>query len=158
MEFVVAPMDRTAAEEIIGWRYDAPYSMYDGDTADVQAMLQPEYRYQAVRDRDDRLVGFWNFGDDARVPGFAYSDAALDVGVGLRPDLTGHGLGIHFVRAALDFARREYGAQSLRVTVAAFNRRALRLTRALGFGEVGRFARTDRRGARTEFVVLLLSR
>src|SRR5206468_9220263 len=70
------------------------------------------YRYQAVRDEDGELVGFCTFGEDARVAGYIYPDDALDIGVGMRPDLVGRGLGLAFTREVLDFARRELAPRS----------------------------------------------
>jgi ribosomal-protein-alanine N-acetyltransferase len=83
------------------------------------------------------------------------NDDALDIGVGMRPDLTGHGKGLSFVRAVFDFARRTYTTTTYRVTIAAFNLRAQRLCLALGFRAVARFGRRGPDEAVTEFVVLV---
>jgi RimJ/RimL family protein N-acetyltransferase len=96
------------------------------------------------------LIGFCSFGEDARVAGFDYADDALDVGLGMRPDLVGQSLGIGFTRAVLDFAQREYSPSAFRVTIAGFNRRAQRLCLALGFRETARF---PQEGSGDEFVV-----
>lgn len=101
----VRPMDRATAEDIATWRYDGPYSMYDGEADAIESFLKPEHQYFAVFDENNDVVGFWNFGEDARVPGFDYDDDALDVGVGMRPDLTGRGKGLSFVRAVLTSRR-----------------------------------------------------
>lgn len=147
-------MDRATAENIATWRYDGPYSMYDGEADAIESFLKPEYQYFAVFDETNDVVGFCNFGEDARVPGFDYHDDALDVGVGMHPDVTGRGKGLSFARAVFDFARRTYGINAYRVTIAAFNRRAQQLCLALGFREIGRFTRTNPEGSETEFVVL----
>jgi len=62
----------------------------------------------------------------------------------LRPDLTGRGLGARYLAAALELARRELGAARVRVTVAEFNARALRLCEKAGFRRVSRFDGRDR--------------
>jgi RimJ/RimL family protein N-acetyltransferase len=144
-------MDRDAAKVIAGWRYEGPYSLYDGDPEACEAWLQPDDRVHAARDERGELIGFCSFGEDGRVPGYAYADDALDVGLGMRPDLVGRGLGAGFTRAVLDFAQREYSPSALRVTIAAFNRRAQRLCLALGFRETARFLRD---GSTDAFVVL----
>jgi RimJ/RimL family protein N-acetyltransferase len=152
MGYAFAPVDRAAAEAIARWRYEGPYARYDGDPASVETLLRPDHRVHAVRDERGDLVGFCSFGEDGRVPGYAYPDHALDIGAGMRPDLVGRGLGEGFLRAVIEFADRAFAPGATRVTVAAFNRRALRVCLALGFREDARFARAGSDG--DEFVVL----
>jgi RimJ/RimL family protein N-acetyltransferase len=85
------------------------------------------------------------------VPGGAYADDAVDVGGGLRPELVGQGLGRAFLDAIAAAAGRRFAGRALRATVAAFNRRALKLVTGAGFVEVERFRRPDD----LEFVVLV---
>lgn len=59
--------------------------------------------------------------------------------LGLRPDLTGHGLGESFVRTCLRFASATLGAQSYTIVVAAFNRRAIIVYQLAGFQKAERF-------------------
>lgn len=97
-------------------------------------MLDPATQYYAVHDERGDLVGYCCFGPDARVPGGDYSDdSILDVGFGLRPGLTGRGNGPVFVEAIVSFARTALGRRHLRVTVAAWNRRAIRVYEKAGF-------------------------
>jgi [ribosomal protein S18]-alanine N-acetyltransferase len=109
-------MDRATAEAIASWRYDGRYSMYNGAVASIEEFLKPEYQYYEVFDENGDIVGFCNFCEDARVAGFAYDDDALDVGVGMLPDLTGRGKGLGFARAVVDFAQRTYATDAYRVT------------------------------------------
>jgi [ribosomal protein S18]-alanine N-acetyltransferase len=62
-----------------------------------------------------------------------------EIGLGLRPDLAGHGVGESFVRACLRFASAALGARSYTLTVAAFNRRAITVYERAGFQEAERF-------------------
>ena len=73
----------------------------------------------------------WDY--DAHHPG------ALDTGGGLRPDLTGRGLGRAAIAAGLAHGRALFAPTAFRVTVAAFNTRALRVLAALGFERVDGF-------------------
>jgi RimJ/RimL family protein N-acetyltransferase len=122
------------------WRYPPPYDVYDEDSAivDDPALATGEDERYAVVD-DGELVGFCTFGIDARVPGGTYPDGPLDVGVGMRPELTGRGNGRRFLSAVLEFAERELGASAFRATVAEFNARAIRLCEGVGFRRVARF-------------------
>jgi ribosomal-protein-alanine N-acetyltransferase len=67
------------------------------------------------------------------------SGRVAEIGLGLRPDLTGFGLGGSFVDACLHFAAAALGAESFTLAVAAFNRRAITVYERAGFREVGRF-------------------
>jgi len=83
---------------------------------------------------------------DGWVPGWAYDEAALDTGGGLRPALTGRGLGKQAIATGLAFGRARWAPAAFRFTVAAFNVRALRTASALGFKPLSSFsAATDGR-------------
>jgi RimJ/RimL family protein N-acetyltransferase len=149
-------MNDTHARSILTWRYDPPYDLYDPGAGNaeetVRVFLNPEYAYHAILAVDGALVAFCCFGVDAQVQGGAYGADALDIGLGVRPDLTGQGQGSVYVQAVLDFAGRTYASPAFRVTVAAFNERALRVWERAGFQRVGQFQR-DRDGR--SFVVLV---
>ena len=108
MAFSLQPMDESSARQILAWRYDAPYDLYNPGAGDVEQTMQvfvdPQYAYYMARDSRG-VAAYCCFGADAQVPGGDYEQPALDVGLGVRPDLTGRGLGSMFVQAVLDFAR-----------------------------------------------------
>lgn len=134
----VVALTRDFAGDICTWRYPPPYDCYDMTQADPDELLQPEAGFFAlVRGAD--LIGFRSFGSDGRVPGWEYDEDALDTGGGLRPDLTGQGLGREAIATGLAFGRGRFAPAGFRVTVAAFNTRALRTVNALGFNRVGSF-------------------
>lgn len=153
-ELAIAPMDAAAALAIARWRYPPPYDVYNiaDSPAEVALFLAGlEHEYYQLRDGAGALVAFCCFGAEARVPGGDYSAPALDVGLGVRPDLTGRGQGRRFLEAALAFGAARSGHPTARLTVAAFNARAIRLYARCGFAEVGRFESAF--GGR-EFVVM----
>ncbi|MFN2112722.1 MAG: GNAT family N-acetyltransferase [Anaerolineales bacterium] len=142
--YLFFPLTRRQAEKIVGWSYDPPYDVYDLRLEDLMSLLIKEYRYHQVLDISGDLVGYCCYGEDARVPGGEYSRGepdVLDVGVGLRPDLVGQGLGRDFVRAILDFARKAYSPLIFRATVADFNQRSMKTFHHLGFEATFRFDR-----------------
>ena len=153
MRFTLKPITRDDARAISRWRYDGPYSIYDGDPTSVDSLLEPRYSYHSVYDERGELAGYFCFGEDARVPagrrlGLYEREPALDIGLGMRPDLTGRGLGEEFVRAGLRFAREAYSPQAFRLTVATFNRRAIRVYERAGFETVETFGTETRDGGR----------
>lgn len=140
-EIRLAPLTREHAEDIATWTYPSPYDCYSMVGADPEGLLRRERGFHAVL-AGSRLIGFRSFGPDGQVPGWEYDDAALDTGGGLRPELTGRGLGREVVSAGLAFGRSRWAPAAFRVTVASFNTRALRTVEALGFRRVGRFDAT----------------
>lgn len=147
----IAPLTFEHAEDIATWRYDAPYDMYDMAGAAPADLLDPAAGLHAVL-ADDRLIGFRSYGPDGQVPGWDYDDSALDTGGGLRPSLTGQGLGRVVIAAGLEFGRATFAPVAFRVTVASFNERARRTVESLGFRRVDSF-RAARDGR--EFDVLV---
>lgn len=137
----VAPLTREHANDICTWRYPEPYDVYDMSGADPHGLARGGRGFYALL-RAGELVGFRCFGADGRVPGWAYDDAALDTGGGLRPELVGRGLGRVAVAAGLAFGRARFAPAAFRVTVATFSARALHTVEVLGFERVGRFDAT----------------
>jgi ribosomal-protein-alanine N-acetyltransferase len=129
-------MTTAAAHTVAAWRYPGEYSFYDAnaDPDDLAELLDPAewgQRYFAADEMaHHELAGFLVVKLTGRV---------AEIGLGLRPDLSGHGLGESFVRACLRFASAALGAQSYTLAVAAFNRRAITVYERAGFQEVERF-------------------
>jgi ribosomal-protein-alanine N-acetyltransferase len=149
-------MDEASARAILTWRYEALYDLYDLEPGDVEGSVQffldPQNGYQSITDEQGELVAYCCFSLDARVSGGDYGTPALDIGLGVWPDLTGQGRGLGYVRAVLEFAQRTVAPDTLRVTVAEFNRRTQKIWWQAGFRPVQRFVRQqDGR----PFVVLL---
>jgi RimJ/RimL family protein N-acetyltransferase len=144
---------------MVTWRYPPPYEIYSLQPEDVDELLDPVMGYVAVVDDDDQgaLAGFFCFGSSARVPGGErtelYADEACDIGLGLRPDLTGRGYGAAFVNAGIDYAIAHNRPVALRLSVAAFNQRAIHVYERAGFTPVGRCV-SPVGGVETEFVVM----
>lgn len=153
----ITPLTQSEAEAIVAWQYPPPYDLYnvapDEQAETIAYFLNPENHCFAIRDNDGTFLGYASLGADAQVPGGDYSLNALDLGIGIRPDLTGQGEGKRFLAALVAFAQaQEPPPEHLRVTVAGFNERAQRLVRGGGFAEVQRFARPK---DGLEFVVLV---
>lgn len=138
-------MNEEEARAVAAWRYEPPYDFYDmaSDPEDLEELLDPEHRqnyYSALS--GDALTGFFSFGEEAQVPGGDYSDGeAVDVGLGLSPNLVGNGLGMEFVLAGLEFARERFTASKFRLSVATFNERAIRVYERAGFRRAEVFTR-----------------
>ena len=146
MPFAINPIDEASVRKLLSWRYDPPYDIYnlgpDAGEEVMQFFLDPQNAYYSIVDEQNELVAFCCFGADAQVPGGDYSADALDIGMGVRPDLTGQSRGDTYAGAVLDFARRTFAPPAFRVTVADFNRRALRVWEKAGFRRIQAFPRS----------------
>ena len=123
------PMSDEEAREISGWSYEPPYDFYDlaSDEDDLAELLDPERRkdaYFSAFDDDRVLAGYFQFEVEGRT---------VDVGLGLRPDLTGADMGLDYLLAGLEFARERFSPTRFTLAVATFNERAIRVYERAGF-------------------------
>ena len=146
------------AQAISLWSYPPPYDIYDarGTQEAIEEYLGGSY--YAALDGAEELSGFSCFGTSAQVPaehdcGAYDRPGLLDLGLGLRPDLCGRGLGLAFLHSAMAFGKDRFGPEGYRLTVAAFNARAMRVYRRAGFVSIARFVRRSGEADR-EFVVM----
>jgi [ribosomal protein S18]-alanine N-acetyltransferase len=135
----VEPATADVLAERAAWRYPPPYDFYDDDGVPPK---NPEWFY-GVHDEDGELVGFYVF---------AARGEAVFYGLGLRPDLTGRGLGQEFVDTGIAFARSTLCAGRIVLDVAAFNERALKVYERAGFRRTGSHLRTFDRWGVIEFI------
>lgn len=138
------PMTRTIAQIISDWTYPPPFELYsmDGGEECISELMNGDYDY--ATDSNDGLIGFICCGESARVPGGypvdLYSDPdILDIGLGLRPDLTGQGRGCDFLKQALEFLGARHEKSAFQLVVATFNERAIRTYTKSGFQDVALF-------------------
>lgn len=127
--YLFRQMDAADANRVAGWRYEPPYDFYDSDAdpEDLAELLDAESRegvYFSVLDEGGDLIGFFQFEGRG---------AAVDLGLGLRPDLTGKGLGMDFLAAGMEFARGQFAPERFTLAVATFNARAIRIYGRAGF-------------------------
>ncbi len=130
-------MTEADAAQIAAWVYPAPYDFYnmEGSDEDIAELLGGAYRAVYA---DGRLVGFYCTGEAAQVPaGHAlgvYSETdAIDIGIGMQPDRTGRGLGTDFFGFVLAEVMRIHPQCDVRLTVASFNQRAIRIYKRFDF-------------------------
>jgi ribosomal-protein-alanine N-acetyltransferase len=139
----VVPLTDEYVDAVLQWQYEPPYDVYNPATNpdELQLLNDPARRsgLRAVVDRE-QLVGFFNF-----VP----RGSEVHVGLALRPDLTGRGLGRDFVTCGLAYAREKWSPTSFRLWVRASNERAQRVYERSGFRTVRRSCRVS---DRLEFV------
>lgn len=134
------------------WKYSGEYAFYDmtADPEDYEEMVDPEKRgdrYFSVFTGDE-LVGFFCVEREG---------ADIELGLGLRPDLTGQGRGRAFLEEILCFVRENYPCEKLCIEVASFNQRAVKVYERAGFVKTGT-ARVPANGGIYDFTILELTR
>lgn len=144
MTYMFKAMDKQMAEEICTWEYPEPYDLYNFDSSEesIGELLNGEY--YAVMDQENQLAGFFCCGQSARVPGGYTVDVyleknRLDIGLGMKPTLTGNGQGSVFIADGLRFMKEKYLQERFRLVVACFNTRARNVYKKNGFIERTKF-------------------
>ncbi|WP_042149498.1 GNAT family N-acetyltransferase [Paucisalibacillus sp. EB02] len=145
MELSTRKMTDEYAIEILGWKYESPYDLYNNVLSGEAILELTRHSYKAILS-DEKVVGFFCTGKDAQVPAGhefgAYKDDCIDIGLGMRPDLTGNGLGSKFLHYILEKIQHEYDG-CIRLTVADFNKRAIHLYEKFNFVKKQAFLRKD---------------
>lgn len=137
-EYKIIFLDEAHAGEIAKWQYPSPYDFYNFDDNDETVKELLEESYYSVFNKQEELIGYFCFGSSARITtceGFIFSDTALDIGLGMKPELCGKGLGLDFLYAGFAFAESNLLGHkaNFRLSVAQFNERAIKLYRKAGF-------------------------
>lgn len=114
MRLTIGPLRWRDALAIARWHYPGPYAIYD---IQATALLGMRIYYHALDERG-QLIGFYSF---------IARDDEVEVGLALRPDLTGQGMGLEFLQAGLDYAMDLFHPARFRLDVATFNQRAMRV-------------------------------
>jgi len=135
MQFTLKKMQQEDAHQIASWHYPAPYDFYDAaqDQEDLAELLDPQSwqeSYYPVFNEENDLVGLFVFKPD---------DQTVEVGLGLRPDLTGKGLGRVFLTTRLTFGQEHFSVRMWSLSVATFNTRAIHLYAQIGFTPLNTF-------------------
>lgn len=145
----IEKMDQQSAREIADrWKYGGEYAFYDmtADPEDYAEITSPEQRgerYFSVFS-GSALAGFFCVEREG---------TAVELGLGLRPDLTGQGLGQAFLRTVLWYVEERFAPEAIRLSVASFNQRAVKVYERAGFERTGT-ARVSTNGGIYEFVMM----
>ena len=122
LDIEIRPMITRAVEVISKWKYEEPYSIYSMNGSEKVKKELMNGTYYSVYN-ENNLIGYYCFGRSAQVPAGdkfgVYKDSEfVDIGLGLKPDLCGQGLGTEFVRKGLDYGYHLFLKNKYRLTVA----------------------------------------
>lgn len=134
MGFRILSMTQENAQMIADqWKYEGIYSFYDisADPEDYQEFVTPDLRsdkYFEVYGKNG-LIGFFVVEPEAH--------SKIELGLGLKPELCGKGLGKDFLCAIENYVGTHYNFKTIVLWVAAFNKRAIRLYQKCGYIQTG---------------------
>lgn len=118
------------------WHYDGEYSFYDmeNDQEDYDEIITPALRKDHY---------FEVLADDGQLTAFFCLDPIEDkndqvgVGLGMAPELTGHGLGIKLMQMIEDYVKQIGKYHKIILSVAEFNKRAQKVYQRAGYRITG---------------------
>jgi len=150
LDYKFVPMSKLCANEIAySWKYSGVYSFYDmtADEDDLIDFLDEKNwnrHYFAVLNNKEKLIGYYSF---------YFEDEVMWVGFGLKPELTGIRLGTTFVMAGINFVVENfnYKMNYIMLSVALFNKRAIRTYEKIGFQLVNTYVQHTN-GGEYEFI------
>ncbi|MBL1226320.1 GNAT family N-acetyltransferase [Enterococcus sp. BWR-S5] len=125
------------------WTYEEPYSFYDAsaDEEDYQELIDPLQRDNQYYEmwKNDELFGYFVI--------LLNNPTTVELGLGLKPELTGKGFGQSFISEIMDFTAAKFPEISkIELSVAAFNQRAIKTYLAVGFTESHHFLKKTNGG------------
>jgi [ribosomal protein S18]-alanine N-acetyltransferase len=132
----IKKMEQNEAEEISKWEYEGEYAFYnmENDVEDLEELLSEEARsdaYYSVFSNNNQLIGFFSF---------LVSGKEVELGLGMNPMLTGKGKGLEFTNMGINYiVNKEKDIQKILLSVAAFNKRAIKVYERVGFQKVNSF-------------------
>ena len=130
--FYVVPMEISHAEDICQWDYSPPYNIYGWMPWEQMQALGIEFgdpqlrkqQYVSVVNAQGTLCGFAQLFP---------MEGVVRLGIGMRPDLCGQGMGKSFVEAIVQSALTRYPEREIDLEVLTWNQRAIRTYRNCGF-------------------------
>ena len=152
MTHYIDKMNVEFANEILRWKYEQPYDFYDNEPSQEALVEMLNETYYVVLDNKNELIGFICTGGSAQIENdtYVYSEDFIDIGIGMKPELTGRGYGTPFFTSVLNYINKMFGKSPYRLTVAEFNQRAIRLYEKFGFIKEDTFVKGE-----SKFIVMI---
>lgn len=130
--FIITPMTLEHGRDISEWDYPTPYNIYEWMPWNQMVELSIEFgdntlraeQYTSIINEHEELCGFAQFFPLERV---------TRLGIGLRPDLCGQGLGTSFVQSIVHEAIRRKPQDEIDLEVLTWNKRAIQVYLKAGF-------------------------
>lgn len=140
-EFFLKKIKATDAKDLASWKYKAPLDFYNHSDSPY-FYLDPANNYSLLFKEKD-ILGFYCYGLECQIKGGNYKEEALDIGIGLNPKFIGKGLGKKFFQNVLNDIKAKKNPKKIRLSVANFNKAAIKIYESFGFKKLSTFSRED---------------
>lgn len=143
LQLTICPLHISHCRQICEWRYETLYRAYEWpswedmkkDGIEFADSAIRDAQYSAITDYSGELIGYAQFFPMLNV---------TRLGLGLRPDLCGQGIGPTFVRLIAEEARRRNPYHEIDLEVYCWNERAIRAYKSAGFHIADTYERLDK--------------
>lgn len=140
MGYRFVPLRWRDVAAVARWRYSGEYAFYNSTLREMLLIRLAQMGLQLFG-RTIYYSALDSHGELAGIFSFVRRGPTVEIGLGMRPDLTGHGAGREFLEAGLAFARQQIAPAGFRLDVARFNERAIRVYEHAGFVATRTFER-----------------
>lgn len=135
------PLTEAGKEDIRSWAYEGRYAVYN---------LPQDYTFSSglfyELHLDAERIGYVHFREEVET---------IMLGMGLRPDLCGKGLGTEVLKAVFRISESVYPEKPLSLAVRSWNQRAVRCYQKAGFFPRGEEFEMNTPGGRDRFINMI---
>ena len=154
MKYIVENMNEKFARQICSWKYEGEYEIYNTVSFEEMkskkiSLLDPE-----------RMNNYICFIDEEYNEVIAYINIMkkenddIFIGIGLKPNLCGKGLGKEFLQIGIKKALDRYPRHKIVLQVRSWNKRAIKSYLNTGFKITKKEEMLDYTGKKVEFIFL----
>lgn len=143
--FELVPMNIRHCQEICNWRYEPPYDIYHWNEWDRMEAEEEEFGHSSIRETQYAAV----LDEEGRLAGYAQFFPLVGttrLGLGMKPELCGLGMGADFVRAIVAEAKIRAPEDEIDLEVLVWNLRARKAYEQAGFRITDRYQRNSPKG------------
>lgn len=136
---LMTPLTENDARCICTWHYPVPYDVYD--YSDWDTVAAHGWDISIPEKRSAEYVGFRNREGLAAFGRLSLAHPYILIGIGLRPDLCGQGLGERIMAKLIALVLKRFPHHIPALEVRTFNQRAIRCYESCGFRRVKEYQR-----------------
>ncbi len=138
-EYKKSPMKKEFIKEIVNWKYDGEYAVYNMPPLDEilnYRISNPEnFNDYVCYTKNNELIAYISLNE---------KEDDVFLGIGLKPEYCSKKLGRIFLEDSILIAKNRYKNKNLKLLVRTFNKRAIKAYKNVGFYEIDTIYRNDK--------------